>query len=118
MLLVLVSWLVILVDLQRAQEDPNRLFLQARPPRIDRGRGYRGQLTVPQAFAGLKVSPSIYRWMLGLYGGTGFYRFIMDDIEINSLILLSSFFSNGAATSRMGVTVAEAADPSLERRGT
>lgn len=70
-LLTIASWLVIIVDLQRVQEDPGRLFLQARPPRVDRIRGHRGQLTVPQAFAGLKVSPSVYRWMLGLYGGAG-----------------------------------------------
>lgn len=88
--LTIASWLVLVADLQRVQEDQGRLFLQARPPRIDRYRGYRGQLTVPQAFAGLKVAPDIYRWMLGLYGGT--------------------------ATSRMGVTVAEKSDPSLDRR--
>ena len=80
MILVIIGlWLVIGIDTQRSQqqEDPNRLFLQARPPRVDRTRygGYRGQLTVPQAFAGLKVSPSVYRWMIGLYGGTGHSSF-------------------------------------------
>ena len=53
------------------QENPGRLFIQARPPRLNHGVGHRGQLTVPQAFARLRVSPDIYRWMIGLYGGTG-----------------------------------------------
>lgn len=70
-IVTMASCLVMVADLQRIREDPGRLFLQARPPRVDRARGYRGQLTVPQAFAGLKVSPDVYRWMLGLYGGTG-----------------------------------------------
>jgi hypothetical protein len=75
-LVTMVSWLVMMADLQRIQENPNRLFLQARPPTIDhRNRtGYRGQLNIPQSFAGLKVAPSIYRWMNGLYGGAGIYN--------------------------------------------
>ena len=71
-LVTMASWLVMMADLQRIQENPNRLFLQARPPSIDRSRtGHRGQLNIPQSFAGLKVAPSIYRWMNGLYGGAG-----------------------------------------------
>ncbi|XP_032790979.2 uncharacterized protein LOC116928032 [Daphnia magna] len=90
-LVTMASWLVIVVDVQRIQEDPGRLFLQARPPTIDRSRtGHRGQLNIPQSFAGLKVAPSIYRWMNGLYGGP--------------------------AVTRIGITVAESPDPSLERR--
>ena len=52
----------------------NGLIHQAREPTRLGPRSYRGQLTVPQAFAGLRVAPDIYRWMLGLYGSTG--RFI------------------------------------------
>lgn len=68
-MIMLASWLVMSQHVQQ-REEQGRLFLQARPPKVNH-RGYRGQLTVPQAFAGLRVSPSVYRWMLGHYGATG-----------------------------------------------
>ena len=95
------------------QENPGRLFIQARPPRVNHGVGHRGQLTVPQSFAGLRTSPDIYRWMIGLYGGTGilihYTMFCFTDFTI--------FYFHVTAITRMGVTVAEASDPSLDRRG-
>lgn len=68
---MLASWVVMSQHVQQ-REEQGRLFLQARPPKVNH-RGYRGQLTVPQAFAGLRVSPSVYRWMLGHYGATGLF---------------------------------------------
>jgi hypothetical protein len=79
-----------MADQQRIQENPNRLFLQARPPTIDhRNRtGHRGQLNIPQSFAGLKVAPSIYRWMNGLYGGAGY---IFNSNKTIEMIILHHF---------------------------
>lgn len=99
------------VDVQTGSH-ANGLLQQAREPSRLSARSHRGQLTIPQAFAGLRVAPDIYRWMLGLYGSTGTLLFHYVAPLFLSLAIL--FF---LATSRIGVTVAESADPSLERRG-